>query len=86
MYLNFLYYILIINLYYCFVFGLKIRAIKYPKKIAAVIPPAAPSIPPVNAPINPFSFTPFIAAFAKPLPKLGKGIVAPAPPISINLS
>ena len=67
-----------------FAFGVNITAITYPKNIAAVIPPAPPLIPPVNAPINPSSFTAFIAAFAKPLPKLGSGTVAPAPPISIN--
>ena len=65
--------------YYCFVLGLKISAIRYPKNIAAVIPPAAPFIPPVKAPINPSSFTAFIAESAKPFPKLGRGIEAPAP-------
>ena len=75
-----------IFLVYFFVFGLKISAIKYPKNIAAVIPPAAPLIPPIKAPNNPSSLTPLIAASASELPKLGNGIVAPAPPISINLS
>ena len=62
------------NLTYFFVLGLNIRAIKYPKKIDAVIPPAAPLIPPVNAPSNPSSLTPFIAASASELPKLGMGL------------
>ena len=72
--------------YYCFVLGLKISAIRYPKNIAAVIPPAAPFIPPVKAPINPSAFTAFIAASAKPFPKLGRGIEAPAPANSTSLS
>ena len=72
--------------FYFLVLGLNISAIIYPKKIAAVIPPAAPVIPPVNAPNNPDSSTAFIADFAKVFPKPGNGIVAPAPPKSTILS
>ena len=72
--------------FYFFVLGLNITAIKYPKNIDAVIPAAAPLIPPVKAPSNPISLTSFIAALANELPKLGRGTVAPAPPISTNLS
>ena len=50
------------------------------------MPPAAPVIPPVKAPNNPSFSTPSIAALANEFPKLGNGIVAPAPPISISLS
>ena len=50
------------------------------------MPAAAPFIPPVNAPKRPTSLTSFIAALARLFPKLGKGTVAPAPPISTILS
>ena len=59
--------------------GLEIRAAKYPKKIAAAIPPLAAFIPPVNAPINPDCLTPSIAPFAKLYPNPVRGTVAPAP-------
>ena len=59
--------------------GFAINEARYPKNIAAAIPPAAFFIPPVNAPKNPADFTPSIAPFAKLYPNPVRGTVAPAP-------
>lgn len=56
----------------------------YPKKIAAVIPPAAAAVPPVRAPIRPSLSTFFIAPLASKLPNPVNGTVAPAPAKSTN--
>ena len=42
------------------------------------MPPAAPVIPPVKAPIIPSSLTALTADFARVYPKPGSGTVAPA--------
>ena len=68
------------NILYCFfIFGFAINEAKYPKKIAAAIPPAAFFIPPVNAPKSPEVLTPSIAPLAKLYPNPVRGTVAPAP-------
>lgn len=56
----------------------------YPKNTAAEIPPAVAVNPPVKTPINPSFSTAFITPWAREFPKPKRGIVAPAPPISIN--
>lgn len=63
---------------YFFVLLLKIRANKYAKITAAVIPPAVAVKPPVKTPKSPFSFILSIAPFARLRPKPVIGTVAPA--------
>ena len=65
--------------YYFFIFGFANNAARYPKKIAAAMPPAAAFMPPENAPIRPMFFTSSIAPLAKRLPNPVNGTVAPAP-------
>ena len=45
------------RLFYDLLLGLKMRATRKPKKMAAPIPAAVAVIPPAKAPARPFSFT-----------------------------
>jgi hypothetical protein len=74
----------VFSVYCFFIFGLDINEARYPKKIAAAIPPAAAFVPPVNTPINPDLPTSSITPFARALPKPVSGTVAPAPANSTN--
>ena len=67
------------RLYYCLSLDLKHMATSRPKKMAAQIPAAPASKPPVNAPSTPFSATASRTPFASRLPKPVSGTVAPAP-------
>ena len=58
------------------------RATRKPKKMAAVMPPAAAVEPPVRAPMRPLSATAFLTPLASRWPKPVRGTVAPAPPQS----
>ena len=72
-------------LFYCFfIFGFAINDAKYPKNIAAAIPPAFDFTPPINAPNSPTSFTDSNAPFARLAPNPVSGTVAPAPAKFIN--
>ena len=65
---------------------LNIKANKYAKPTAAEIPAAVDIKPPFKTPKRPNSFNPFMAPFARALPKPIIGTVAPAPAKSTNLS
>ncbi len=66
------------------IFGFETKEAIYPKKIALEIPAAAALIPPINAPINPLSFTSEITPLASKFPKPVRGTVAPHPAKSIK--
>ena len=70
---------------YCFfILGLAINDAKYPKNIAAAMPPADAFTPPINAPIRPEFCASVIAPLAKLAPKPRSGTVAPQPAKSIT--
>ncbi len=54
------------------------------RKLQQKFRPAAAAVPPVKAPIIPFSCTFFIAPLARRFPKPVRGTVAPAPAKSIS--
>lgn len=64
---------------YFLVLGLKINAFKYPKNMAAAMPPAVAVMPPAKMPVNPSSRIIFCVPVAKECPNPVNGIVAPAP-------
>ena len=70
---------------YCFfILGFAINEAKYPKNIAAAIPPADAFTPPINAPRRPEFCASVIAPFAKLAPNPRSGTVAPQPAKSIT--
>ena len=69
---------------YFFVLGLKINAFRYPKNIAAPMPPAVAVMPPAKIPVKPFSKIIFCVPVAKEWPNPVNGTVAPAPAKSTN--
>lgn len=73
------------TVYYCFfIFGFAIKEARYPKNIAAAIPPADAFTPPINAPSKPEFWASVIAPLAKLAPKPSSGTVAPQPAKSIT--